>query len=150
MDKNKRFHASNCAEKSKKIKTEPEKYVLFSKYKSELKKLVTYKEEIIKNFDDFWMFLQKFENAQKRTESTKNTLEKIKLVNAKLRISAEKLYDKLSLYDVNGDKIQLNFKCFLTFYEVLMLYIDFKQKERFLKLKKLRDTQKQLPIAEYK
>lgn len=71
-------------------------------------------------------------------------------VNFKLKDSPEKLFNKLPSYDKNGDKIQIRLKTFEKFYDIILLYLDFKQKEKFAKLKKLRKTQNQLPIAHYR
>ena len=47
-------------------------------------------------------------------------------------------------------KKPLSRKRVLKFKDILLLYLNFKQKEHFAKLKKLRDTQANLPVTQYK
>lgn len=54
------------SETESKDKTE---YDVFNKYKHELNKLLNHKEQVIRDFDDFWTFLNKYEGAEKKMQS---------------------------------------------------------------------------------
>lgn len=117
-------------------------------------------EQLVDNPSDFWHFLTKYENLLKRnlqnvleikTETPSNDLlipkayNKNFLMNFKLKPSKHQLesrsYDDKE-FSIDDKKIQI----FLT---IVKHYLDFKQKERFAKLKKLRKFQSSLPIAAY-
>lgn len=146
-EKHKRKH--DDSRHSKKEKRTEDDYDIFRKYKSEFSKLFSYHEEIITNFEDFWSFLLKFETAEKR-KPTSTEFDRTSLINFKTKSSISKLHDKFPSFDRSGEKTRVNYESFCKFVGVILLYMDFKQKEKFIKLKKLRKTQKQLPISEYK
>ncbi|KAL7030559.1 hypothetical protein ACKWTF_006707 [Chironomus riparius] len=117
-------------------------------------------EQMVDDPSDFWRFLTKYENLLKRnlqnvleiqTEAPSNellipkTYNKNFLMNFKLKPSKHQLESR-SYEDkdrsIDDKKIQI----FLT---IVSHYLDFKQKERFAKLKKLRKFQSSLPIAAY-
>ncbi|VVC91590.1 unnamed protein product [Leptidea sinapis] len=54
-----------------------------------------------------------------------------------------------SIYD-NRDKIKLQEGMFKTFVNIISFYLDFKNKEKFEKLRTLRKSQKELPVAKYR
>jgi hypothetical protein len=116
-------------------------------------------EQLVDDPSDFWLFLTKYEALLKRsgqsvlgikietpqssslipTDFNKNYLMNIRLRPSKNQMNASN-YDDDKKIDDNKVKI------FLT---IVRHYLDFKQKERFQKLKKLRKFQASLPIAAY-
>lgn len=117
-------------------------------------------EQLVDDPSDFWHFLTKYENLLRRNlqnvleiktdtphvdsmipkQYHKNLLMNIKLKPAKHQTECRNYDD--SAESINEKKI----KIFLT---IVTHYLDFKQKERFQKLKKLRKFQASLPIAAF-
>lgn len=50
----------------------------------------------------------------------------------------------------DGERRKLDKNIFESFLNIVSIYIDFKNKEKFEKLKKLRQAQKELPVAVYR
>ncbi|KAK2587022.1 hypothetical protein KPH14_010983 [Odynerus spinipes] len=130
----------------------------FSKHINELNKVFTANANLISDVNDFWKFVHKYETIEKRMSNT-NDVEPVPALNS---LGVPKVYHKAHC---------LNFKLNLSFGEIfarvpetksltkdkllkfkyiIILYLDFKQKEKFNKLKKLRETQANLPVAQYK
>lgn len=117
-------------------------------------------EQLVDDPSDFWHFLTKYENLLKtnlqnvleiKTETPLNDLlipkvyNKNFLMNFKLKPAKHQLESRS--YDDNDSSIdEKKIDIFLT---IVRHYLDFKQKERFAKLKKLRKFQSSLPIAAY-
>ena len=117
-------------------------------------------EQLVDDPSDFWHFLTKYENLLRR--NLQNVLEiqtetpaddsfipkaynKNFLMNFKLKLSKHQRESRN--YDDNDrtiDDRKIN-----VFFTIVRHYLDFKQKERFSKLKKLRKFQSSLPIAAY-
>lgn len=115
-------------------------------------------EQLVDEPNDFWLFLTKYEALLRRTGQSvlkivtdaltsesiipenynKNYFISIKLKPSKNQISLSSYDDKA----IDDNKL----KIFLT---IVTHYLDFKQKERFQKLKKLRKFQASLPIAAF-
>jgi hypothetical protein len=70
--------------------------------------------------------------------------DKSHLVSISLTASLEQLASRLP------PGSHLTQKHLSEFRNILLLYLDFKQKEKFTKLRKLRQSQGNLPIAQYK
>lgn len=116
-------------------------------------------EQLVDDPSDFWLFLTKYEALLKKTgqsilgikietpqsstvipnDYNKNYLMNIRLCPSKNQMNASNYEDDKKIDD---NKV----KIFLT---IVRHYLDFKQKERFQKLKKLRKFQASLPIAAY-
>ncbi|CAH0551789.1 unnamed protein product [Brassicogethes aeneus] len=120
------------------------------------KKIDDYKYELsrfleehcnLKSTTEFWTFYTKYKTRQ---TLVKNDIDKNKLLNIDFDLSNKQLYEKLPLFDKRGDKVRLLLDDFKDFLLVLRIYLDFQQKSKFSKLKKLRGIQKDLPIAQYK
>ncbi|XP_018359215.1 PREDICTED: probable ATP-dependent RNA helicase DHX34 isoform X2 [Trachymyrmex cornetzi] len=130
----------------------------FSKYKHELNKIFTANPNLIHDIVDFWKFVEKYESVKKQLsnndESEINSAlnsvglpekyHKSHCLNFKLNLSYGELFAR-----VPETKPLIKLRL-LKFRDVILLYLDFKQKEKFAKLKKLRDTQANLPVARYK
>lgn len=115
-------------------------------------------EQLVDDASDFWLFLAKYEGLLRRngqsvlaiqTEATssdskefsKSFLMNLKLKPSKHQTGSSNLEDNER--NIIDDK---KVKIFLT---IVTHFLDFKQKERFQKLKKLRKFQASLPIAAY-
>jgi hypothetical protein len=117
-------------------------------------------EQLVDDPADFWLFLAKYETLLRRnmqnvlsmktdapeTDSViPSNFDKNYLMNFKLKPSKNQM--TATNYDDESKSIDdKKVKIFLT---IVRHYLDFKQKERFRKLKKLRKFQKNLPIAPY-
>lgn len=100
----------------------------------------------IKRPDEFWKLFDKYQAKQQQSEAFDRDL----LLNFKFQKSNKSLYDTLPALDRNGQKFYLNFKTFEKFLLIVKIYQDFQQKLKFSKLKRLRTSQKELPIAQHK
>lgn len=131
----------------------------FSKYKHELNKIFMTNSNLIHDIVDFWKFVEKYESFKKQlsdssdeseADSTLNSIgvpkryHKSHCLNFQLGLSYGELFARIP------EVKQLTKSRLLKFRNVMILYLDFKQKEKFNKLKKLRDTQANLPVAQYK
>ncbi|EGI58771.1 Putative ATP-dependent RNA helicase DHX34 [Acromyrmex echinatior] len=130
----------------------------FSKYKHELNKIFTANPNLVHDIADFWKFVEKYESVKKQlsdsNESEINSAlnsvglpekyHKSHCLNFKLNLSYGELFARVL---ETKPLIELRL---LKFRNVILLYLDFKQKEKFAKLKKLRDTQANLPVTRYK
>ncbi|XP_018310380.1 probable ATP-dependent RNA helicase DHX34 isoform X2 [Mycetomoellerius zeteki] len=130
----------------------------FSKYKHELNKIFTANPNLVHDIVDFWKFVEKYESVKKQLgdseeseiNSALNSIglpekyHKSHCLNFKLSLSYGELFAR-----VPEAKPLIELRL-LKFRDVILLYLDFKQKEKFAKLKKLRDTQANLPVARYK
>lgn len=115
-------------------------------------------EQLVDDPADFWLFLSKYEallrkNGQSvlliKTETPQTTAKipsdynKSYMMSLKLKPSK----NQTSSFNDDGKPVdESRVKIFLT---IVTHYLDFKQKERFQKLKKLRKFQASLPIASY-
>lgn len=129
----------------------------FSKYKHELNKVFSENLNIIQDIDDFWKFVNKYETVQKKLKISDispnfllNTIgvpelyHKLHCINFKLSYNFNELFTHILSIE------KLTEKCLLKFQTIIILYLDFKQKEKFIKLKKLRNSQANLPVYQYK
>lgn len=130
----------------------------FSNYKHELNKIFTANSNLIHDVVDFWKFVEKYESVKKRlgdseesaADSSLNSIgvpekyHKSHCLNFKLNLSYGELFARVP------EVKQLTKSRLLKFRDVIVLYLDFKQKEKLSKLRKLRDTQANLPVARYK
>ncbi|KAJ8714474.1 hypothetical protein PYW07_002699 [Mythimna separata] len=132
----------------------------FTYYKRELNKIILSSNEsntVVNNLDDFWVFLKKYEATLKKAgkpiidydpeensdESSQN-FSKFHCINF---TSSIKFVDT-ACYD--RDRKKLDKKLFQAFMNIVSIYTDFKNKEKFEKLRKLRQAQKDLPVAKYR
>ncbi|XP_018399875.1 PREDICTED: probable ATP-dependent RNA helicase DHX34 [Cyphomyrmex costatus] len=130
----------------------------FCKYKHELNKIFTANPNLVHDMVDFWKFVEKYESVNKQLgisdeseiNSAQNSIglpekyHKSHCLNFKLGLSYGELFARVP------ETKPLTELRLLKFRDVILLYLDFKQKEKFAKLKRLRDTQANLPVARYK
>lgn len=138
----------------------------FLDFKYELTKVLTgftSRDKIVDDPKDFWLFVQKYERFLKSSgqsilpppkdndtanESTHSrTYDKSLNLNLKLAIPFSELYGRLSSYEQSSKITEMKLRQFL---QIVVHYLDFRQKEKFMKLKKLRKSQANLPVAKYK
>lgn len=167
----------NKLEKSKKEALEETTFNWKDHY-FELNTLFFSKEDLIKKdtdeYKDFWKFFHKYQtfSAEKKTQSvsqnlfSENELEdmpKSKLFNLPLIYDkyycvnyifkgkdGKHLLDKLPPVDQDDNTNRISPQKLFEFKMILLLYMDFAQKQKFNMLKKIRDAQRNLPIAQYK
>lgn len=133
----------------------------FLQHKSELERVLlghAHREQLVQDTDDFWLFMQKYEALLERSgncvppavESELDRLprgfptsfQNIHLVNVRFAEPVDKLLSRAVHCRLSsGQRIQ--------FLQVVLQYLDFRQKEKFGKLKKLRQAQSRLPVAKY-
>jgi len=133
----------------------------FSKCKNELNKIFTTNPNLVQDVVDFWKFVEKYESVEKQLGASSDesaidpALNSIGLpekyykshcLNFKLGLSYRELFANVP----EANDSPLIESRLLDFRDVILLYLDFKQKEKFGKLKKLRDAQANLPVARYR
>ncbi|XP_075158429.1 putative ATP-dependent RNA helicase DHX34 isoform X2 [Haematobia irritans] len=129
----------------------------FCDFKSSFDHLLSSRDmrhNIIEDRNDFWKFVNKYEAMLKNIgqsilpqplEEEMNDMSKTHKLNCiPLRLS-EDAKKSTSLHDSHATTLRMK-----QFQEIMLIYLDFKQKERFAKIKKLRKTQQNLPIYKYK
>ncbi|XP_034943062.1 probable ATP-dependent RNA helicase DHX34 [Chelonus insularis] len=131
----------------------------FIKFRYELNKVFIANPFLIQDPEDFWAFVKKYEALQakleKSGESTSKNFElnsigipkefhKSYCINLKINIKSDELFARVPPIE------ELNEVKLTKFKEIIVLYLDFKQKEKFSKLKKLRESQENLPVAKYR
>lgn len=129
----------------------------FSKYKYELNKIFSGNLNVVQDVEDFWKFVSKYEALQKKLNtpytspnSSLNAIgvpkvyHKLHCINFKLSFCFNELFARVPPNEA------LTKERLLKFQNVIILYLDFKQKEKFAKLKKLRESQANLPVSQYK
>ncbi|CAG4935037.1 unnamed protein product [Colias eurytheme] len=135
----------------------------FLNYKRNLNKIIQYSNDtntVANSIDDFWIFVKKYEATLRKagkpiipveTHDTntnnseiKQSFSKTDCINFKVKI---KFMD--TVYD-DRSRRRLDERKFKVFLNIISIYIDFKNKEKFEKLKKLRKAQKELPVAKYR
>lgn len=136
----------------------------FLDYKSELSKILTGympRDKLVDDVADFWLFLQKYETTLRNSgqsilpeplddvpdESVSRAYNRRFNINLKLAIPFDDLYGRISTYIQSTKLSERKVKQFL---QIVVNYLEFRQKERFMKLRKLRHTQAELPVAKYK
>lgn len=133
----------------------------FLDHRSDLTKVIigfTARDKIIDDANDFWLFVNKYEALLKKSgkcilpdpdASATSSLPYNKSLNINLCLTTKfsELFGRLSSYERSSKLSEYKVKQFLN---IVVHYLDFKQKEKFTKLKKLRRSQANLPVAKYK
>lgn len=136
----------------------------FLDFKSELTKILmgyTTRDKLIDDLPDFWFFLQHYENLLRNSgqsilpepiddfahETPLKDYNKCFNINLKLSIPFDDLFGRISTYVQSTNLTKRKVRQFL---QIVVHYLDFRQKERFAKLRKLRKCQAELPVAKYK
>lgn len=100
---------------------------------------------------DFGKFYEKYEMAQRTKQHNNiNDFDRSLLLPIKFDSDVKRLYEKLPLFDRYGERLKIREEEFERFLYVVRLYHDFREKSQFARLKKLRKTQRDLPIYKHK
>ncbi|TDG41279.1 hypothetical protein AWZ03_012294 [Drosophila navojoa] len=104
---------------------------------------------LVENASDFWQFVNKYESmlrnmGQSVLPSLLNDSEHKQLQPYHKSKHLPLQLDEEQVKDCEGDELQAQFQ------QLVLIYLDFKQKEKFNRIKKLREAQKALPIARFK
>jgi len=162
MYREKRRNPNDGNYNSKHLKTSKRPFT-FLDYKRILEK-VFFNEELVEDINDVWLFVKKFESFTMKKPITdianlsSNSLElpevfdKMNLINLKMCYSDDELASRLPTYDQEEayEKRPLTKEDISKFRQLVLMYMDFKQKEKFNKLRKLRETQQNLPVYQFK
>lgn len=136
----------------------------FLNHKHELNKVlngIRTRDLLVKDLKDFWLFLGKYENLLKRSgqcilpipvdtgtseSAASSSFNKSFFTCIQLSTPFDELLGRLPTYQ-RSEVTELKLRQFL---QIVTHYLDFKQKERFSRLKKLRKTQSNLPVAQFR
>ncbi|XP_027848814.2 probable ATP-dependent RNA helicase DHX34 [Aphis gossypii] len=138
----------------------------FLDYKRILEK-VFFNEDLVEDINDVWLFVKKFESFTMKKPTSDNSVvanlssnplklpevfDKMHLINLKMNYSDDELASRLPTYDQEEayEKRPLTKEDISKFRQLVLMYMDFKQKEKFNKLRKLRETQQNLPVYQFK
>lgn len=137
----------------------------FLDYKRILEK-VFFNEDLVEDINDVWLFVKKFESFTMKKSISDNSVvsnssnpiklpemfDKMHLINLKMNYSDDELASRLPTYDQEEtyEKRPLTKEDIAKFRQLVLMYMDFKQKEKFNKLRKLRETQQNLPVYQFK
>lgn len=138
----------------------------FADYKSELSKILTGympRDKLVDDIADFWLFLRKYETLLRNSGQSilpdpptddephgtrpSTAYDKSFNLNVRLSIPFMDLYSRISTYTQSTRLTE--YKC-RQFLQIVVHYLDFRQKEKFAKLRRLRKAQADLPVAKYK
>lgn len=136
----------------------------FEHYKRDLNKIILYSSEsntVANSLDDFWVFVKKYEATLKKAgkaiidfgNDEKPEFNSIGAPKSFSKFHCINFSTKLKYIDTvsdERDRKKLDKKLFEAFLNVVSIYLDFKNKAKFEKLKKLRQAQKDLPVAKYR
>ena len=125
----------------------------FHRHRRKLNKIFFRDEDLIQEgsteHKDFWSFLAKYQHYQKhkkKSDFKPRLAQSFRLCPA----DPKDLLNRIPLQDEDYEEDLLRERDVEEFQAILALYIDFLQKEKFSKLKKLRQAQANLPIAEFR
>ncbi|KAK6188313.1 hypothetical protein SNE40_004514 [Patella caerulea] len=144
----------------------------FTKYKHSLNRIFFRDTDFIKRgspeFDDFWAFLVKYQEFQKkkavkskdkskrREDDDKGTLDLPQNYDNRYRINLTVVSKDMETFLKKGRLIDYDVERELTrdrvqqFKSILVHYLDFQQKQKLNKLKKIRRDQENLPIYQFR
>ena len=128
----------------------------YLKYKHDLNRILL-NFNLIQNTEEFWTFVKKYESLEKKVKKQKKNTstslnsigvpevyDKSHCMNFLINYSSRELFMRVQeIRELTDAKLR-------KFKEIVTNYIDFKQKEKFQKLKKLRTEQANLPVAQYR
>ncbi|XP_014214500.1 probable ATP-dependent RNA helicase DHX34 [Copidosoma floridanum] len=150
----------DCSRKHEKRKDsesfeEEEETFTYLKYKHDLNYVFS-SFNLVDDTNDFWLFVKLFETTQNELKRKRNPLYSVN------KIGVPDSYDRLhrlnfflnyrsrELFIRVRENKELTEDRLREFKEIIMFYLDYKQTETFYKLKKLRNEQKNLPVAQFK
>ncbi|KAK2718300.1 probable ATP-dependent RNA helicase DHX34 [Artemia franciscana] len=126
----------------------------FEKFRRELDQIFFSAEMLRKHYiekEDFWKFYRKLYEVQRSKNSTELPISKLNSVPFTIHFpSTEFLFSHLPPRDRDDTRVALRKSDIDDVKIIIQLYVNFLQKDKFSKLKKLRQSQKNLPIADYR
>lgn len=167
-----RIHKSKDNDKKKKSEAKYDQEITFEDYQKDLDALFFTDRDVIKKgtplYEEFWKFHTKYQIIKKRQGVTSwipprtnpsNELgiptlyHRSFMLNFGLNLPPpDKLISRLPL--VNSERKstrpKLTREHLMEFHQIILLYLEFLQREKMVKLKKLRESQGKLPIAQFK
>ena len=144
----------------------------FEDYQKDLDTLFFTDRDVIKKgtpqYEEFWKFFSKYQMMRKRQGITTWVAPKTNptnelgiptvyhrsfLINFGLNLPPpDKLLSRLppTNSERKSSRTRLNREQLMEFHQIILLYLEFLQREKMAKLKKLRESQEKLPIAQFK
>ncbi|KAI5696511.1 hypothetical protein M8J75_013854 [Diaphorina citri] len=136
----------------------------FEKFRRNLNSLFS---NFIEDEEDLWNFVKKYEKARKKKleEEALNLNKKdlsvselgvpfvydqIYNINIDLNVKDSEILARLEYYNEDDRRCGMSPALYEEWKLLLRTYLDFKQKEKFSTLMKIRETQNSLPVAQYK
>lgn len=135
----------------------------FLDHKPELNRILlgySPREQLVENARDFWLFVHKYESLLKNSGNcvlteVKEELDKLPkgfptdfnklhLNNMRFALSIDELVNRVG----SSNKLAVTKR--KQFLQIVLQYLDFRQKEKFSKLRKLKESQANLPVAKFK
>lgn len=135
----------------------------FLDYKRDINKIFAYSRDtntVTNNLDDFWVFVNKYQATLRKAGKPIFCVENENRLTNDLGIPSN--FSKFDCINFSTNikfmdsvcderrKKKLTKSIFDALLNVVSIYLDFKNKEKLEKLKKLRQTQKDLPVAKYR
>ena len=112
------------------------KQSLFEELKNDLNQILQ-KYKWVEDYNDFWAFLKKYQNVKKPE------CEKVKdLICFNLDVNYKQILNQVSNRHLDLVKLK-------EFFSIVLAYLNFKQIEKFNKLKQIRKIQNELPVSVY-
>ncbi|KAL7295806.1 hypothetical protein TKK_0010856 [Trichogramma kaykai] len=129
----------------------------YTMYKHDLNKIFS-SYPLIQDTNEFWQFVKKYELIEKKKNVSPNKTTKVGLNSIGIPEEYNRTHCLNFTLNYKDDELfinvpesrQLTTEKLKKFKEIIIIYMDFKQKEKFQKLKKLRNDQANLPVAQYK
>lgn len=165
-------HKSKDHDKKKKSETKFNQEFSFEDYQKDLDVLFFTDRDVIKKgtplYEEFWKFHTKYQMMKKRQGVTSWTAPRTNpsnelgiptnyhrsfLINFGLNLPPpDKLISRLTPVDSERKSVRpkLTREHLMEFHQIILLYLEFLQREKMVKLKKLRESQEKLPIAQFK
>ncbi|CAB3244042.1 unnamed protein product [Arctia plantaginis] len=131
----------------------------FTNYKRELNKIILYSSDtntVVNSLEDFWVFLKKYEATLVKAGKpivefdSQDNDENVQRFSKFDCVNFTTVFKYVDVVSDSRDRRKLDKRLFETFLNIVSIYIDFKNKEKFERLKKLRQAQKDLPVAKYR
>uniref|UniRef100_A0A8D9DVY2 Probable ATP-dependent RNA helicase DHX34 n=1 Tax=Cacopsylla melanoneura TaxID=428564 RepID=A0A8D9DVY2_9HEMI len=166
-----KYHSSHESKQPNETDQAPSKHcplveLQFERFRRALNKLFS---QFIEDEEDLWNFVKKYEQARKKkleeevekknrneTEPFYSELDiplvydQVHNINIDLNVKDSEMLACLEYYDDNDRRCGMTNALYEEWKLLLRTYLDFKQKEKFATLTKIRETQHSLPVAQYK
>ncbi|XP_050302148.1 probable ATP-dependent RNA helicase DHX34 isoform X3 [Anthonomus grandis grandis] len=141
-------HSDKRKRREERSSQSAETYNKIEECKQELSRFLEDKANI-KQQNEFWTFYEKYLNIQKLKPRDPNVDRNV-MLDTYFPEKKSILLEKVPVLSKHGEKISIRPDDFNEFLLIILIYRDFLQKSKFLKLKKIRTSQVELPIFQYK